>query len=99
MDNISSWLLKELRTCIIEPLAMLINKSMQQGVFPDKLKIAKIIPIYKSKDKDQFSNYRPISLLSSISKIYEKIIYKRLYNYIEPVLYEKQFGFRSKPGI
>jgi hypothetical protein len=96
MDNLSSWLLKELNSYINVPLSIIINKSMQEGIFPDKLKIAKIIPIYKSKDKEQFSNYRPISLLSSVSKIYEKIIYKRLYNYIEPALYEKQFGFRSK---
>jgi len=96
MDNISSWLLKELNSVINVPLSILINKSMQQGIFPDKLKIAKIIPIFKSKDKEQFNNYRPISLLSSISKMYEKIVYKRLYKFIEPNLYDRQFGFRPK---
>ncbi len=95
-DNISSWLIHKLNDYISSPLAILVNKSITDGVFPDKLKIAKIIPIYKAKDKKQFSNYRPISLLSSISKIYEKIIYKRLYFFIEQYLYNKQFGFRTK---
>lgn len=95
-DNISSWLLRELNLSISEPLSIIINKSMEQGIFPNQLKLAKIIPIYKSKDKEQFNNYRPISLLSSISKIFEKIVYKRLYTFIEPVLYNKQFGFRTK---
>ena len=96
IDNISTWLLKELQPAICKPLAIMINKSLEQGIFPDKLKIAKIIPIYKAKDKEQMQNYRPISLLSSISKIYEKIIYKRLYNFMEPALYSIQYGFRSK---
>ena len=69
---------------------------MEERTFPNKLKISKIIPIYKSKDKDQLNNYRPISLLPSISKIYEKVVYKRLYNFINPSLYERQFGFRAK---
>ncbi len=95
-DNISSWLIKKLHNVISEPLAMIINISLGEGIFPDKLKIAKIIPIYKSKEKNQFNNYRPISLLSSMSKIFEKIVYKRLYNFIEHSLYDKQFGFRAK---
>jgi len=95
-DNLSSYLLKELRSAISTPLATIINKSMEQGFFPEQLKIAKIIPIYKSKEKDKFNNYRPISLLSSISKIYEKVIYKRIYTFVEPSLYANQFGFRSK---
>ena len=95
-DNISSWLLKQINETICQPVAILINKSMEEGTFPNKLKISKIIPIYKSKDKDQLNNYRPISLLPSISKIYEKVVYKRLYNFINPSLYERQFGFRAK---
>ncbi len=68
-DNISSWLIKKLNETISSPISILINKSMVEGVFPDKLKVAKIIPIYKAKEKNLFNNYRPISLLSSISKI------------------------------
>ena len=97
-DNISSWLLKQINETICQPVAILINyKSMEEGTFPNKLKIS-VIPtcIYKSKDQDQLNNCRPISLLPSISKIYEKVIYKLLYNFINPSLYERQFGFCAK---
>ena len=69
---------------------------METGCMPDTLKIANIIPIYKSKETDQFKNYRPISLLLSISKIFEKIVYKRLYNFMKSKLSSKQYGFRAK---
>ena len=73
------------------------NKSIETGVFPSKLKIAKVIPIYKSKDKQSFTNYRPISLLPSISKIYEKLVHKRLYAFMTNnlIMNKHQFGFRQ----
>ena len=95
-DDISSWLLKQINESICKPLSILINKSMENGTFPNTLKLAKIVPIYKSKAKDELSNYRPISLLSSISKVFEQIIYKRLYNFINESLYTRQYGFRAK---
>ncbi len=60
------------------------------------MKVAKIIPLYKSREKNLFSNYRPIALLPVISKILEKIVYKRLYSYFikKQLLYESQYGFR-----
>jgi len=61
------------------PPNILINKFLQSGVFPDSLKIAKVIPIYKVKAKEISSNYRPISLLPSVSNNLEKIVHKRLY--------------------
>ena len=89
-------MLKKLNIAISEPLAIIINKSIENGIFPDALKIAKIIPIFKSKENNQLNNYRPISLLSSISKIFEKILYKRLYNFINEKLTKRQYGFRAK---
>ncbi len=68
------------------------------GIFPDKLKIANIIPIY-NKDKDTlFTNYRPISLLPALSKIFENIIFKQLYNNFQgkKLLYNSQYGFRAQ---
>jgi len=59
-DNVNTLLLKQIKFAI--PLSIAINKSMETGVFPSKLKIAKVIPIYKWKDKQSFTNYRPISL-------------------------------------
>ena len=67
------------------------------GIFPAKLKIVKVIPLFKKGDKSIFSNYRPISLLPSISKLFEKVIYRQLYKYFEDsnLFYEGQYGFRK----
>ena len=82
-------LLKQIKFVISLPLSIAVNKSMETGVFPSKLKIAKVIPIYKSRDKLIFINYRSISLLPSMSKIYEKIGHNRLYNYMT-IMYEQE---------
>ena len=70
--------------------------SIQQGIFSDSLKIAKVTPIFKSGDKDNVTNYRPISILPVFSKVLERIMYNRVYNQLDSkgVLYEKQFGFQ-----
>ena len=65
------------------------------GIFPDLLKISKVLPLYKKDDPVNFSNYRPISLLPSISKIFEKVIFKQLADYLEEnnLMYKYQYGF------
>ena len=70
----------------------------QIGIFPDMMKLAKVIPLYKKNSPEDPSNYRPISLLSVFSKITEKLMHTCLYNFLEQhnVLYSFQFGFRSK---
>jgi len=75
----------------------LFNLSLSTGSFPDKLKLAKVIPIFKKGDTYLPSNYRPISLVSIFSKLLEKIMYKRLYSYLQGnnILYRYQFGFRK----
>ena len=69
--------------------------SIKQGIFPDRLKIAKVTPIFKSGAKDNVSNYRPISILPVFSKVLKRIMYNRVYNHLDckGLLYEKQFGF------
>ena len=96
--GISNKLLKFCEPVISPILTILINRCMSYGYFPEQLKVAKIVPIYKEGDRDSFSNYRPISLLSPISKIFERIIYSRIYSYIEKfhLLNDNQFGFRKK---
>ena len=88
----------QLRSVIDVPIAMLVNLSLSQGTVPDAMKLAKVVPIYKAKSKEIFTNYRPISLLSNISKIMEKVVHKRLYSFLmkHDILYRNQFGFRSK---
>ena len=87
--------LKLIKYQIAKPLSHIFNLSATTGVFPAKLKISKTIPIYKAGDHSSCDNYRPISLLSSISKILEKIIAKALVNHLEDnnLLDENQFGF------
>ena len=81
-----------------EPLAIIFNTSIESGIFPTKLKIAKVIPIFKAGDATAPSNYRPISLLSIFNKIFEKLIYKRLNSYLisKEIISESQYGFREK---
>ena len=82
-DDISSIFLKQITTSIIKPLTIVINQVLNNGIFPDKLKIAKVVPIFKSGDCALTNNYRPISLLPVISKVIEKIIYTQLSLYFE----------------
>ena len=79
-------------------LASYFNYFMKEGIFPDILKIGRITPIYKNKgSKQNFNNYRPISILAIFGKIFEKIIFKRLYSFLtsQNLIYSKQFGFRK----
>ena len=77
---------------------MIINMSFQQGVFPEQMKTAKVVPIHKEGSKTDVGNYRPISLLTSFSKIYEKLMHCRILKFLDSnnSLYEMQYGFR--PG-
>lgn len=97
-DKISSAILKKLKESIAIPLSIICNKSMQTGAVPNTMKIAKVVPIHKSKSKELFSNYRPISLLPVVSKILEKLVHKRLYHFMETkkMFFPSQYGFR--PG-
>ena len=95
-DSISTKLLKQIVSGISKPLTILINQVLNTGIFPDKLKIAKIIPIFFKDDQNNIINYRPISLLPTISKILEKIIANQLSSYLEDmkILSSSQYGFR-----
>ena len=90
-------LLKRIDNTISIPLSIIINESFFSGTFPDKLKIAKVTPIYKKGSRSAKFNYSPISVVSVFSKIFEKLMYNRLYNYLEfhYIIYERQFGFRN----
>jgi hypothetical protein len=97
-DGISAKIVKSTISEIAQPLAIAFNKSLETGIFPDKLKIAKIIPIHKADDKLCVGNYRPISILPFFSKILERLMYNRLLDYIDvnSILVNNQYGFRKK---
>ena len=85
------------RNNISEALAEVINLSLAQGVVPDIIKISKVIPVYKGGESFDPVNYRPISILSSFSQIFEKLVQKQLISYVEKheILTQCQFGFRK----
>ena len=90
-------LLKLIPDLILVPLCKIINLSFHSGVYPNALKICKVIPILKGGSTEELNNYRPISLLSIFDKIIEKLMHIRLYNFLQEhnILFENQFGFRK----
>ena len=96
-DQITSKLLKQIKFGVAAPLTILINKSLSSGEFPEKLKLTKVRPIHKGKEQELATNYRPISLLSSVSKIFEKIMMKRMTKFFNDnrILTPHQYGFRK----
>ena len=96
-DNISNILLKKLKFPLLKPLNIIFNKSISSGIFPEKMKLADVFPLHKGKEKFLPTNYRPISLLLTISKVFEKLIYIRTYSFLNEndQLYVSQYGFRN----
>ncbi len=90
--------MKTIKDVLIKPLTIIINQILNTGIFPDKIKIAKISPIHKKEDDTLFTNYRPTSLLPAISKIFEKDIFKQLYEFFtqNKLFYNSQYGFRNQ---
>ena len=91
-------MLKVAADLIAIPLCYIINISFTTGVFPDALKVAKVLPLHKGGSTQDTNNFRPISLLSIFDKIMEKLMHNRLYEFLEShdILYKNQFGFRKK---
>ena len=96
-DDIPMSIIKTVGSHIAVPLAHICNLSFSSGIFPKQMKLAKVTPIYKSEARDEFSNYRPISLLPNFSKILEKLMSNRLTNFLNRhrLLYDQQYGFRQ----
>ena len=90
-------LVKLVIPAIVKPLTHIFNLSFQTGIFPDGMKTAKVIPLYKAGSKHNFTNYRPVSLLPQFSKILEKLFNSRLEAFLEKhqLLSDSQYGFRS----
>ena len=94
-------LVKQCAQLISSSLTHIINMSIVSGIVPDELKIARVIPLFKSGDRSLFTNYRPVSVLPAFSKIFERAIYNRLLSYLDKhkVLSNSQFGFRKNHSI
>ena len=97
LDGIPSRFLRDSAPIIAGPLSHIINLSIIQGVVPNDLKNARVVPLFKKNDKTDVGNYRPVSILSTVSKIFERVIYDQLEEYLvsNNILYEYQSGFRK----
>ena len=97
INGYSTLLVKRAANLILEPLTYIINLSLMTGVFPNSLKLSRVCPIYKQGDRKDTNNYRPISCLSSFSKIFEKVAYEQLSNFLtlHKILNVNQFGFQK----
>ena len=97
-DGISNTLLKTIKNDISQSLTIIINQMLTTGIFPDVFKLSKVIPLFKKGDSPLLVNYRPISLLPTISKVFERVIHNQMYEYFNQfnLLAEQQYGYRKQ---
>ena len=96
-DHLSPFVMKQRVDTYVEPITVLINNPLNYGIFPEELKLARVVPIFKSGDSSNINNYRPISILFFL-KIYERLMYNNVFNFMneKELIYKYQFGFRQK---
>lgn len=94
-DDIPPYIVKACQNIFLDPLHHIFNLSLKTCTYPEKWKLAKVCPIYKNGDKGDITNYRPISILSVFSKIFESVLYKYIYSQVEKILSPYQYGFRT----
>ena len=97
LDEVSPKVVKAIANYIVKPLTHIFNLSFLSGIIPNALKIARVTPVYKANSKENFANYRPISVLPCFSKILEKLMYKRAITFLNKnnILSNNQYGFRA----
>jgi len=101
LDDVSPKLIKAIANYIVKPLTHIFNLSFRTGITLNALKIARVTPVCKANSKENFSNYRPISVLPCFSKILEKLMYKRATKFLNKnnILSNNQYGFRAGHSI
>ena len=92
-DQIPSFLIHDARYALATPLTIIINKAISSSSFPTRWKRARIVPVHKKNDYTQLKNYRPIAILSNFAKVFEQVIYKSIFNHIQPYISPNQHGF------
>ena len=97
-DNIGNTILKNLPS-LSKSLLLVFQAALNKGYFPTYWKVSEVIPIYKDENRAQIENYRPISLLCNVSKVFEKLIFNEIYEIVNPVLDNSQHGFRRHRSV
>ena len=94
-DDISNKLIKSALHILVKPLTVIVNQSLHTGIYPSQLKLSRVKPLFKKGNKIHFNNYRPISLLPSLSTIFEYVIFYQLLHYFieKKLLRMEQYGF------
>ena len=97
LDMISARLLRECADLIADPMCSIFNQSIRSGIFPQEWKCAKVIPLFKEGNHSDLNNYRPISIVPIVAKVFERIIYDQVYGYLTEnnLISSQQSGFRS----
>ena len=97
LDKISARLIKECADQIASSLYSIFNRSIVSGIFPEEWKCSKVIPLFKQGERSDLNNYRPISVMPIVAKVFERIIYNQLYGYLtqNDLISSHQSGFRS----
>ncbi|KAI5732389.1 hypothetical protein M8J77_026120 [Diaphorina citri] len=96
VDDISPVYFKKCAVQLARPLTLLFNESLQTGIFPNKWKVALITPIHKSGPKNEIKNYRPVSIISIIPKLLEKLTYDKIKDCLNPLIIDNQYGFMKR---
>ena len=96
-NMIPNQILQSSKNIISQSLADIFNASLKSSIFPGDLKIAKVAPIFKEDDRDDMTNYHPISVLCTVARVFERLLYNQLHDYLidNKILYNNQWGFRS----
>ena len=97
LDKISARLIRECADLICIPICDILNQSISLGIFPDDWKCARVTPLFKQGDRDDLNNYRPISVISVVAKVFERVVYDQLYACLEEhnIICKYQSGFRA----
>ena len=101
MIIISARLIRECADLICSPLCVIFNQSLRLGIFPDDWKNARVTPLFKQEEQNDFNNYRPISVISVVAKVFERTAYDQLYTYLvdNDFIYRYQSGFRTNHSL